>query len=84
MTEVSQEQLYGMVLDMEQQFRNLSDALGDIKREVKVINGQLAAAERDLSNVCVILSRHDKRLDRIERYLDLNSTADRPQPHHDA
>ena len=84
MAEASEEQLYEMVLDMEQRFSNLSDALGEIKREVEAINGQLAAAKRDLSNFCEILSRHDTRLDRIERCLDLNSAADRPQPYQNA
>ncbi|WP_336056255.1 hypothetical protein [Nitratireductor sp. CH_MIT9313-5] len=79
MADVSTELVYEVLKQVQQEIRNLGDGQNEVRQELISIRGQLISINQDTSNIYGMLSRQDGRLDKIERRLELQELADRPQ-----
>jgi archaellum component FlaC len=66
---------------MHHELHELRQDASEIKREINVIRGHMAAIQTDVNNIYGILGRHDQRLDRIERRLELRELAEPRAPY---
>lgn len=66
---------------MHHELHELRQDASEIKREINVIRGHMVAIQTDVNNIYGILGRHDDRLDRIERRLELRELAEPRAPY---
>ena len=71
MAEVTNELMYELLKAVQTSICKLEDGLGEIKQELIAIRGTMVSMQQDIHNIYGILARHDEKLDRIERRLDL-------------
>jgi translation initiation factor 2B subunit (eIF-2B alpha/beta/delta family) len=76
MTDVTNELLYEILKAVQTSIRKLEDGLGELKQELIAIRGTMVSMQQDINNIYGILARHDQRLDRIERRLELRELAE--------
>ena len=76
MAEVTNELLYEILKAVQTSIRKLEDGLSEIKQELIAIRGTMVSMQQDINNIYGILARHDQRLDRIERRLELRELAE--------
>ncbi len=81
MAEVSNELIYDILKAMQADIRLLKDGQGEIKQELIAVRGTMVSMQQDINNIYGILARHDERLDRIERRLDLRELAEAQRPY---
>ncbi|MGB3831907.1 MAG: hypothetical protein WA975_08595 [Mesorhizobium sp.] len=81
MAEVSNELIYEILKAMQADIRLLKDGQGEIKQELIAVRGTMVSMQQDINNIYGILARHDERLDRIERRLDLRELAEAQRPY---
>jgi len=79
--EVSNELIYDILKAMQADIRLLKDGQGEIKQELIAVRGTMVSMQQDINNIYGILARHDERLDRIERRLDLRELAEAQRPY---
>jgi hypothetical protein len=80
MAEVSSELIHEVLKGIQQDVRLVKDAQGDHRQEPISIRLHLVSIGQDINNIYGILGRHDQRLDRIERRLDLRELAEPQKP----
>jgi hypothetical protein len=80
MAEATSEFLYELLKKMQERFDKVDFALAELKSEVNNMRGTMVAMQGDLHNIYGILGRHDERLDRIERRLELRELAEPQRP----
>lgn len=83
MADASNELLHEVLKQIQKEVRLLKDGQGEIKQELVSIRGYLISINQDISNIYGTLSRHDERLDRIERRLELREMAEGPERPYD-
>ena len=71
MSEVSSELIYEVVKQVRDKVSSVKHGQTEIKAEMQAFRGHLVAVQQDIHNIFTIPDRHDARLDRIERRLDL-------------
>ncbi|MCO5147632.1 MAG: hypothetical protein M9895_15805 [Aquamicrobium sp.] len=81
MTEVTNELMYEVLKSLHADVRLLKDGQREIKQELISIRGQLIAMNQDVHNIYGILGRHDQRLERIEKRLELHEFAEPHTPY---
>ena len=81
MAEVSNELIYEILKAMQADIRLLKDGQGEIKQELIAVRGTMVSMQQDINNIYGILARHDERLDRIERRLELRELAEVQGPY---
>jgi predicted nucleic acid-binding Zn-ribbon protein len=81
MAEVTSELIYELLKRMQKDISELRMDVGEVKRELNVVRGHVVAIQSDIHNVYGILGRHDDRLDRIERRLELRELAEHQDPY---
>lgn len=81
MAEVSNELIYEILKAMQADIRLLKDGQGEIKQELIAVRGTMVSMQQDINNIYGILARHDERLDRIERRLELRELAEAQGPY---
>lgn len=79
MAEVNGELIYEMLKRIQSDVSQLRDGQRELKTEMGALRGTVVSMQQDLHNIYGILARHDDRLDRIERRLDLRELAERSQ-----
>jgi len=79
--EVSNELIYEILKAMQADIRLLKDGQGEIKQELIAVRGTMVSMQQDINNIYGILARHDERLDRIERRLELRELAEAQGPY---
>ena len=79
MAEVSNELIFEILKAMQADIRLLKDGQSEIKQELIAVRGTMVSMQQDINNIYGILARHDERLDRIERRLELRELAEKPQ-----
>ena len=79
MTEVNGELIYEVLKSLQSDVRLLKDGQAEIKQELISVRGTMVSIQQDVNNIYGILARHDNRLDRIERRLELRELAEPPQ-----
>lgn len=80
MAEVTNELMFELLKRMHHEQSELRQDVSEVKTELNVIRGHLLAIQTDVHNIYGILARHDTRLDRIERRLDIREFAEPQRP----
>ncbi|MCW4114439.1 hypothetical protein NPA31_005610 [Aurantimonas sp. MSK8Z-1] len=84
MAEVTNELMYELMKRMHNQISDLRSDVGEVKRELNAMRGTLVSMQSDIHNIYGVTARHDDRLERIERRLELREMAEAGLPfHHD-
>jgi tetrahydromethanopterin S-methyltransferase subunit G len=81
MAEAISEFMYGLLKKMQERFDKVDFALAELKSEVNNLRGTMVAVQGDIHNIYGVLARHDERLDRIERRLELRELAESQKPY---
>jgi hypothetical protein len=79
MAEVTNELMFEVLKAVQQDVRALKDGQNEVRNEIVAVRLNLVSVHQDLNNIYGILGRHEERLDRIERRLELRELAERPQ-----
>jgi predicted nucleic acid-binding Zn-ribbon protein len=80
MTEVTSDLMYELMKRMHHEISELRQDVSEVKKELNVIRGHMIGIQTDIHNIYGILARHDERLDRIERRLELRELAEAQKP----
>ena len=81
MAEVTNDLILEILKSLQGDIRLLKDGQSEIKQELISIRGHIISMQSDISNIYGILARHDDRLDRIERRLELRELAETQRPY---
>ena len=76
MAEVTNELMYETLKRMHARFDKVDTALQEVKVELNSMRGTIVSIQSDIHNIYGILGRHDDRLDRIEKRLELRELAE--------
>ncbi len=71
MAEVSSELIYEVLKQLRDRQISTEAKVDELKAEMQAFRGHMVALQQDTQNIYAILVRHEARLDRIERRLDL-------------
>ena len=71
MAEVTSELIYEVLKPVQDGLGRVKTTMGEIKSELQSVRLNAVAMQQDLMNIYSILGRHEGRLDRIERRLEL-------------
>jgi len=71
MAELSSELIYEVLHKIQYRMTAMDQKLDEVKAEAQAMRIHAMAAQQDTANIYSILTRHDSRLDRIERRLEL-------------
>lgn len=71
MTKVTKQAIYELAMQVKRDLGHLADSLGEVKTEMQALRGHLVAIQQDIHSIYTTLARHEVRLDRIERRLEL-------------
>jgi hypothetical protein len=80
MAEGTNEVIFEILKDLQKDAGLLKDSQSEIKHELISMRGHLISISQDINNIYGILSRHDQRLDRIERRPELRELAEPQRP----
>ncbi len=69
--EVSMELMFEVLKQIREDTSALKLGQMEIKGEIQALRGHMLAMQQDIHNIYTTVARHDLRLDRIERRLDL-------------
>jgi archaellum component FlaC len=81
MAEVTNELMYELLKTIHQRMDRLENGLGEVKQELVSIRLSMMGMQTDIHNIYGILGRHDERLDRIEKRLELRGLAEAQTPY---
>ncbi|GEM_PF-289280 len=79
MAEVTNELIFELLKPIQSRMSAVEQGQRETKQELNAMRGVLVSMQSDLQNIYGILGRHDNRLDRIERRLELRELAPPPQ-----
>jgi len=71
MAELSSELVYEILKAVRADISVLSTKTDELKAEMQAFRGHMISLQQDVHNIYAILGRHEARLERIERRLDL-------------
>ncbi len=74
MTEVTNELMYEVLKQIQDRLGAIERRLDEVKSEIQAVRIHSLAMQQDIQNIYAILGRHDARLDRIERRLEIAET----------
>ncbi|HEY3794511.1 MAG TPA: hypothetical protein VGM09_22035 [Bradyrhizobium sp.] len=74
MAEVSSELIYEVLKSLQRDVGEMKSSVGDVKIELNALRGHMISLQQDVHNIYGMLVRHDGRLERIERRLELSDT----------
>ena len=72
MAEVTDELMYEMLKPMQRELPDVKSGIGEVKLELNAMRGHMVSLQQDVHNIYGILTRHEARLERIERRLELS------------
>jgi predicted nucleic acid-binding Zn-ribbon protein len=78
--DISNELMYELLKRIHHEMSETRQDVSEVKKELNVIRGHLVAMQSDIHNIYGILVRHDERLDRIDRRLELRELAEAQKP----
>ncbi len=81
MAEVTNKLILEVLRSLQHEVPLLKDGQGEIKQELISIRGHILSMQNDIHNIYGIMTRHDTRLDRIERRLELHELAETQKPY---
>jgi tetrahydromethanopterin S-methyltransferase subunit G len=71
MTEVTNDLMYEVLKQIQDRLIALEGKVDEVKSELHAVRIHSLAMQQDIQNIYSILVRHDARLDRIERRLEI-------------
>ncbi|MCC6889114.1 MAG: hypothetical protein IT536_11330 [Hyphomicrobiales bacterium] len=71
MAEITNELMYEVLKQVQQDTVALREGQRETRESLVAIRTHMVALQQDVSNIYTILVRHEQRLDRIERRLEL-------------
>jgi len=71
MAAVTNELMYEVLKQLPSDMAGVKDALREINARLNAMQTHMIAQSQDIQNIYSILSRHDGRLERIERRLEI-------------
>ncbi|MDR3466398.1 MAG: hypothetical protein P4M07_10685 [Xanthobacteraceae bacterium] len=74
MAVVTNELIYETLKQMQERHSRSDHKLDELKTELQAMRGHIVAVQQDIGNIYQTLIRHEARLERIERRLELNET----------
>ena len=74
MAEISSELIYEVLKSIRSDIARIDQKTDELKAEMQAFRGHMISLQQDVHNIYGILARHDARLERIERRLELNET----------
>ncbi len=74
MADVTNELLYEVLKTIQRDLSDTRHAVAEVKTELNAVRGHLIAMQQDIHNIYATLTRHDARLERIERRLELTES----------
>ena len=80
MAEVTNELIYEVLKNIQTRLTNVELLIIELSHGQNAVRGHQASIQTDTNNIYSILSRHDQRLDRIERRLELRELAEAQKP----
>jgi septal ring factor EnvC (AmiA/AmiB activator) len=72
MAEVTQELMYEVLNQIQSDMAGLKDGQREHTAALNAVRTYMVALQQDVSNIYAILVRHENRLDRIERRLEIS------------
>jgi len=72
MAEISSELIYEVLKSLQRDVGEMKSSVGDVKIELNALRGHMISLQQDVHNIYGMLVRHDGRLERIERRLELS------------
>ena len=77
---ITNELLYEVLKSIQSLLDRIETGVSEVKAELVSIRGHMVAIQSDIYNIYGILGRHDNRLERIERRLELRELAEPQRP----
>ena len=71
MAEVTNDLMYEVLKKIHHRMDAMDHKVDELKAEMQAMRGNLISMQQDIHNIYGILTRHDTRLERIERRLEL-------------
>ena len=71
MAEVTNELIHEVLKAIQDRFGSVEHKVGEVKAELQALRAHSIAVQQDVHNIYAAMSRHDARLERIERRLEL-------------
>lgn len=71
MADVTNELIFEVLKEVQDRLTTVDSKVTELKSEMQAFRGHLISLQQDVHNIYTILDRHDSRLDRIERRLQL-------------
>jgi DNA anti-recombination protein RmuC len=72
MADITNELLYEDLRAVQRDLSEVKSSVGEVKLELNAVRGHLVSMQQDVHNIYGVLTRHEKRLDRIEHRLELS------------
>ena len=72
MVEVTQELIYEVLKQLRDRMSSFDRKLDEVKAEMQAMRIHSVAVQQDIQNIYSVLARHDGRLERIERRLEIS------------
>jgi chromosome segregation ATPase len=74
MADITNELMYEVLKSMQRDLSEVKNNIGEIKLELNAVRGHMVSMQQDVHNIYGVLTRHEGRLDRIERRLELSES----------
>lgn len=71
MAEVTNELIYEVLKSIQDRLGGVEHKVDEVKAELQALRAPSIAVQQDVHNIHAAMSRHDARLERIERRLEL-------------
>jgi hypothetical protein len=72
MAEVTNELMYEVLIAVQRELSDVKSGIGEVKLELNAVRGHMISLQQDVHNIYGVLTRHEARLERIERRLELS------------
>jgi DNA repair ATPase RecN len=72
MAEVTQELIYEVLKQLQDRMNSFDRKLDEVKAEMQALRIHSVAVQQDIQNIYAVFGRHDARLERIERRLEIS------------
>ncbi|MBE0692736.1 MAG: hypothetical protein IH590_06470 [Aquamicrobium sp.] len=81
MTEVTNELIYEILKGIQFRLDKIEAGIDELRQGHNAMRGHMISIQTDISNIYGILGRHDQRLERIEKRLELHEFAEPHTPY---
>jgi predicted nucleic acid-binding Zn-ribbon protein len=75
MAEVTNELIYEVLKHLQDRMTKFESKMDEVKAELQALRNHSMAIQQDTSNIYTMLGRHENRMDRIERRLEITEVS---------